>query len=244
MLTSCLTWVTQTLVDKLKGRSSIDVKIMVTAEYLANTLGCTHPHEQTYKHWLAMILLLHFDVWPRYKQVFELLNLFKVEVKSVRKKCALPKALYPKTPHAVSEHVFAHLFPDEPPIAIELERFYVTAKSHVPLRKNSKLIKNEEALGNESPEATPCIKHEPIPIKRELDHHAPPSWATEMMGMMMANRVPPHVQPSIKTEPTQPSGLTDTQASSHDASHGRQQPLQGVGRLCSDRKVEDANYCL
>ena len=37
-----------------------------------------------------------------------------------------------------------HIFGDEPPAGFSLERFDVAARCHVPLRKNSKLIKNEE----------------------------------------------------------------------------------------------------
>ena len=75
----------------------------------------------------------------------EYVRVFKVAVKDCRKKTKIPPmATYPKNPHELPEPVFRLMFPDDdPPIAINLERFAATAKSHVPLRKNSKLLKLE-----------------------------------------------------------------------------------------------------
>ena len=61
----------------MRGKGSIDVKISVAADLLSNKLGVKSPHEQTYKMWLTLVLLLHYDVWPRYRVVYDLLQLFK-----------------------------------------------------------------------------------------------------------------------------------------------------------------------
>ena len=38
---------------------AIESKISLVADYLTNAMGCTHPHEQTLRVWLTLILL-----WP------------------------------------------------------------------------------------------------------------------------------------------------------------------------------------
>ena len=138
LLTNAQCWVTESFMHTASGRGSIDFKLTVTAEYLANKLGCTHPHEQTYKYWLTLVLLTHYDVWPRYTQVYELLLQLKSEVESVRKKCPFARITeYPKMPQGLPEHIYKHIFGDEDPIVVNIERFSVTASKHVPLRKKT-----------------------------------------------------------------------------------------------------------
>ena len=51
----------------------IDTKIIMLAEFLIQ-LGLVNPHEQTYKYWLAFLVLLHFeDRFPAYKAIHTLL---------------------------------------------------------------------------------------------------------------------------------------------------------------------------
>ena len=62
MLKRAQNWVTEKLMSTLRGTASIDIKLNVTTDYLANRLGCTHPHEQTLKNWLTLVLLSHYTV--------------------------------------------------------------------------------------------------------------------------------------------------------------------------------------
>ena len=86
LLTNAQSWVTESLMASLKGKSTINVKLVTLANYLANHLGCTSPHEQTYKVWLTLALLSHFAVWPRYQIVYDLLQEFKGNVRDCKKK--------------------------------------------------------------------------------------------------------------------------------------------------------------
>ena len=55
---------TESLMSTLRRRTSIDVQLNVTADYSANRLGLTYPHEQTYNDLLTWVLLymqLGFD---------------------------------------------------------------------------------------------------------------------------------------------------------------------------------------
>ena len=68
LLTTPENYATSEIVATLASTTvRIDTKIVVMAEFLVK-LGVVSPHEQTYKHWLAFLLLLHFgDKFPKYK---------------------------------------------------------------------------------------------------------------------------------------------------------------------------------
>ena len=176
-------YVTDELMQSLRSRKTIDVKLTVGAEYLANQLGCCKPREQTYKHWLTLILLSHFEVWPRYQKVYELLLQLKAEVRSCRKKWASPPiAVYPRVPHELPDHIFRHIYGTEEPIVVDIERFAVTAKHHVPLRKNSKLITMEKKREAEAA-APPAPKTEAVEPPTKVKTEEPPEWARAVLAM-------------------------------------------------------------
>ena len=140
-----------------------------TTDYLANRLGCTQPHEQTYASWLTLVLLSHYTVWPKYSLVYSLLQQFKGDLKTVRKgkKCTFAKiASYPRMPHELPTEIFEIMFPDGTPIVVEIPRFQVTADNHVPLRKNSKLIRNELAADGQLDRSS----SEPTLPKTKIEH--------------------------------------------------------------------------
>jgi len=196
-------WVTDSLMNTLRGTASIDIKLNVAADYLANKLGCTHPHEQTYKNWLTLVLLSHYTVWPRYSLVYSLLQQFKGDVRTLRKKCPFPKiASYPEVPFALPTEIFEIMFPDEPPIVIDIPRFQVTADNHVPLRKNSKLIKNELAAAGKtersssgSPHPKPKLEQALQRVKEESQgsdsqESVAPEWVRRMVTDVIAEKFP------------------------------------------------------
>ena len=52
---------------------------------------------------------------------------------------------YPDTPHDLPEAVYSHAYDkDDPPVVKQLTRLKQTAMHHVPLRKNNRLLKDEE----------------------------------------------------------------------------------------------------
>lgn len=202
-------WVTASFVTTMRGKGSIDVKISVAAEWLSNKLGVKSPHEQTNKMWLTLVLLLHYDVWPRYRVVYDLLQLFKKELATHRAtKWAFPAmSKYPKLPTELSEPIFNHIFGAEPPTVVHIERFMATAKAHVPLRKNSKLITSEEKalkadIHGGQPSAVRSTQHVAMPpsLKHEASDEIP-SWARHLLAQQGAP--PPHIPawPPVKREP-------------------------------------------
>ena len=196
-------WVTDSLMNTLRGTASIDIKLNVAADYLANRLGCTHPHEQTYKNWLTLVLLSHYTVWPRYSLVYSLLQQFKGDVRTLRKKCSFTKiASYPQVPFELPTEIFEIMFPDEPPTVIDIPRFQVTADNHVPLRKNSKLIKNELAAAGKTERSSsdpslpkPKLEQALQRVKEESQgsdsqESVAPEWVRRMVTDVIAEKFP------------------------------------------------------
>ena len=74
LLLKPLPWVTEGLMVTIrKANTTIDVKLQVCSEYLANKLGCQYPHERTYRFWLCLVLMSHFTKWPKYKVIYQYL---------------------------------------------------------------------------------------------------------------------------------------------------------------------------
>ena len=133
-----LTWCTPQILTALGGRSPICTKIQMLAEYMSTSLGIKKPHEQTYKWWLALLVVMHYNsVFPRYDLVHEHLLTLKAAVKDLKSKKwprpLLPK--YPVLPSDLSEDDFNAMFPEEFPVVHTIERFSLIAKGHIPLRK-------------------------------------------------------------------------------------------------------------
>ena len=197
LLVNAPCWVTESLVKALGGKGTINVKIAITAEYLAVNLQCDHPHEQTLRSWLTLTLLQHFEVWPKYHLVYDYLQMLKEEIVSVRKKPTIPRIIeYPKVPHELHPETFNALFPDEPPAALSIDRFLATTK-HVPLRKNSKLI-TAENRADKSVALSPCRVRAPVAsplaaVKSEAEslmsvkQEEPPAWAQELLSLHRAS---------------------------------------------------------
>ena len=191
LLTNAPAYVTASLVKSLKGPGSVDSKIMSTADFLANTLGCVCPHEQTYRFWLTLVLQLHCQKWPKYKAVHGYLLDLKQALKDCKKKWPLPKiAAYPKVPQELPESVFNHIYGNEEPSPIVLERYEVSARCHVPLRKNSKLIVNEEkraglpaeVAGGRAPETNKPQSVAATPVVTVQDEEEMPLWAKRLFS--------------------------------------------------------------
>ena len=110
-----------------------------------------------------------------------------------------PKILqYPKRPYELSEPVLKHMFGDLAPKTIILDRFELTARCHVPLRKNSKLIKLEEQRDKgQSVCSAKLTPPTPTALETEPDDE-PPEWAQKLLRSQ--NHAP---QPCVKVEPVE-----------------------------------------
>ena len=202
------------LLKVLQGPSTIEVKLQAVALYLANTLGCTHPQEKTAGAWTALVLLCHFQKWPKYKTVNGYFTRLKSDIRDCRKPWPLPKlAVYPKSPHELPDAMYQHIFGDEPPAGFSLERFEVAARCHVPLRKNSKLIRNEELKKGPKYVERDDTDHEDVsasPAESDI-----PQWAQALLKGKTSQALNSKMAPATSSEDVMPSWAKNLFLSQH-----------------------------
>ena len=115
--------------------------------------GVRHPSEQTRKWLIALLTALHFKTLPRYRWLYEQTQQFSTDCgKSVHYK-ATPVYLQS---YGASLAELNHSSPglvesslgSEQPADIDVPNLVAVANFHIPLRKNSKLIADEEKHAN------------------------------------------------------------------------------------------------
>ena len=111
-------------------------------------IGIRNPDEYTYAYALATLIIIHFTIFPKYKQIYSFLNELQQAFRSSLTVWPDGKIVqYPEDPGQLPEDAFRHAYPDEQPVAQSLPRLKNVAKNHIPLRKNSDLLRDE--LGKE-----------------------------------------------------------------------------------------------
>ena len=141
--------------ETLHGKKSLQSMQQVVMDRLL-ACGISHPHEQTVKWAVAVILHAQFDnggAFPTYKSIHAMVEDYKEQHGASRKPSGLHKiAVYPELPSELpQEHWDAAYSVDDPPITVSLARLNNLANNHNPLRKNSALLKKE----SQSPSAAP-----------------------------------------------------------------------------------------
>jgi hypothetical protein len=107
----------------------------------ANSIGCIHLDEQSYKWLLAMLMLVHYEELPPYKVIHEKLNELKQTGSCERKDFQFEHITeYPENPNDLPRCIYQNAYSEEQPIRVELPGVSTVA-DHIPLRSNSKLLK-------------------------------------------------------------------------------------------------------
>jgi hypothetical protein len=109
----------------------------------ANAIGLGNPDEQAEKWMLAMLLLIHYRELPSYKEIYsKLLDLKKAFISERRTFGLEHITQYPEQPRDLPPSVYASAYPagGAQPVAVQLHGVRTVA-DHIPLRKNSKLLK-------------------------------------------------------------------------------------------------------
>lgn len=109
----------------------------------ANAMGVTNPDEQALKWLLAILLLAHYESLPSYKEIYQKLQELKACFATERKAFPFERMIvYPDTPHELSEDIYSHAYTgDDVPVSCYVPGLTNIAENHIPLRKNSKLLK-------------------------------------------------------------------------------------------------------
>jgi len=131
--------------DKLMTPTKdVDSKTLVLVHRLAR-LGLTHLHEQTTKWCVAVLVIVGFERFPKYREIYALVNSFKEAMGSAPSAFPFPRiVVYPNTPQELPAPVYKYAYDDDdPPIVKPLARLSQVGLHHIPLRKNSKLLVDE-----------------------------------------------------------------------------------------------------
>ena len=120
-------------------------KIQLIVDRLCK-LGIMKPDEHTFACAVAILVLCHFQIFPKYKQVFAILGDMKSCHSATKHEWPFDYIQdYPMHPDQLPLKVLNHAYDkDDPPEGIEIDRLKLVAENHVPLRKSSKLLTNEE----------------------------------------------------------------------------------------------------
>jgi hypothetical protein len=149
MLAQNANYLVQSDWDKLDDpRTSLQdmVHVVVGApQRVGLQVGC----EQTVKWAIALVLHCHTDNnggFPTYNSVFLLVHEFKSTMESCRKPgYPYRVAVYPELPASLDAPHYNYAYPEgNPPIARCMPKLASYAMNHVPLRKNAKVLVNEE----------------------------------------------------------------------------------------------------
>jgi hypothetical protein len=109
------------------------------------SLGVNHPDEQCLKWLLALLVVVCYDELPDYKLIYAKLSDLKQAFIAERKAYPLAHvAEYPQTPSELSADMFKYAYGDEQPVTVYLQGINGIAENHIPLRKNSKLLKGSK----------------------------------------------------------------------------------------------------
>ena len=130
--------------DTLRSsQRSVDLKIQVLADRMV-AIGLRNPDEWTFAWALSLVIVSHFETLPMYKQISAMLGDLKTSFRSSSAVWPLEVITkYPESPAGLPWDVYQHVYADEKPVEERVPRLRTVAKSHIPLRRNSRLLVEE-----------------------------------------------------------------------------------------------------
>ena len=181
-------YATQADWDVFRRRDLTMVAKMERAVFRLNSYGCHHPHEQTIKRVLGILLLTHFAEYPSYNDVYAMVQDMKGVIDSNRKPSGLPVIeRYPELPCDLPDSIkSAALDATDPPVSVQLVGLQSIVDKHIPLRKSSRLLKKTSCGGSDNvtwSQMRELLKGEVSPTIRFFDTQHGPQGHTGLRAM-------------------------------------------------------------
>ena len=179
MLGQNVNYLVQSDWDKLDNpRTSLQDMVHVVVGALHRVglqVGC----EQTVKWAIALVLHCHTDNnggFPTYSSIFLLVQEFTSTMESCRKPGYPHRVyVYPELPTDLDERHYNYAYPEgNPPIARCMPKLASYAMNHVPLRKNAKVLINEETTTQKRVRAGPDSGE--VVVHRAAPPAESPAW--------------------------------------------------------------------
>ena len=195
---------------------NMHVKMSVVVSRL-NKLGISHPHQRTIRHIVAMLVLVHYEKFPTFKEIYNLVQDFKSAVDAERKSSyPHPRPIhFPSSVEDLPQHILDFAYDvDDQPVTVECAGLEYTAMKLVPLRKNSKLLRGGDGSHTRMLLEELGRPHDGIRMPADMDMQAPGA-ASAMTTRVTATNVP--AAEEVRDAPGElPPGLAHT-----PAMHGR-----------------------
>ena len=129
--------------DTNKG---INQKMTLMVE-IAMRIGLTKPTEDSYKWSMAMLLVCHYKEVPSPRTIYDKLQDFKNTWDCEKKAWYFDHIEnYPEQPVHLPKQIYEHAYADAEPVMMHFAGINTVASS-IPLRRNSKLLKNARTRG-------------------------------------------------------------------------------------------------
>jgi len=143
------TFGTKRLWDVIDDRNvSLDTKMNTMAAEVVK-MGISRASDDTIRFCVAALVLAHFERYPTYKTIYDIVCTFRECLKSLPCTNSFIK-LYPESPSDLPADLFRQVYPDaaDPPVFRNIPKLVLTARRHTPVRSSDKRV-------NPTPAAAP-----------------------------------------------------------------------------------------
>lgn len=141
------------LLDNSEGAQVVPLQSVI--DMLINRfgvlLGITNPAEQNTKNVVALILATRFKVFPSYPDVKKLVDAVKEQFEAVKSTPPFGHICdFPSNPKDLATPILQAAYPTELPEYRNVDKMDAILKSHIPMRKSSKLLREAKPSGEAS----------------------------------------------------------------------------------------------
>ena len=141
-----------------------------------NSVGCSHPSEETLRWMLAFLLMKHYREIPNATEIHHKVHELKQVVLCERKTFPYEQLLvFPSNPVELPEHIWSYAYGDGEPISVTMLGIKTVAEKSVAMRSNAKILRKAAEPSaradriKQEQEATQHFATGSVPLKLEAD---------------------------------------------------------------------------
>jgi hypothetical protein len=193
-------------------KTSYDTKQQVVIDRL-KLIGLNHTDELTMAFAVALLTIHHDDKLPSYKNVFSRYNDFKVAFKCCTRIWPFGFiSVYPSSPSELPDEMRKHAYADEQPSGYDVHRLKFVATKQVPMRSNSKLLRQPSSGKKKKKRSSSSSSHAHARDKKkktskrkraksEASDSAESAFTAAKLQPKPSPMIQPKVEPTVKVEP-------------------------------------------
>ena len=137
------------------------IKMTTLLHRLVVLLGCTNPHEQTFRWWVALFIVMAYTTTPSCDDIHSWVLTFKQTAEAMKTKPPFEQLNhFSESPHDLPQHVRNYAYDPDGPVALSLDQLASVANK-VPLRGNNKLLSDAYTRLLKTQQPHGIVKSEP-----------------------------------------------------------------------------------